>query len=82
LAGKDHRRALILATRFNGTQIYINAELIQTVESTPDTVVTLVNETKMLVREPAEEILRRIMEYRREITRPTRVAHSEMSDGS
>jgi flagellar protein FlbD len=57
---------VIRVTRFNGTQIFINAELIQTVESTPDTVVTLINDTKLVVRESADEIVQRILMYRRE----------------
>ena len=49
------------------TEFYIilNAELIQTIESTPDTVITLVNEKKFIVEEPADEVVRRVMKYRR-----------------
>jgi flagellar protein FlbD len=73
---------VILVTRFNGTQIYINAELIQSVESTPDTVVTLINDTKLVVREPADEIIRRVMTYRRESHQSLGVSEPEKGDGS
>lgn len=62
---------MIKLTRFNseakkgGGEFILNAELIQTIESTPDTVITLVNEKKFIVEEPADEVVRRVMKYRR-----------------
>jgi flagellar protein FlbD len=56
---------VILVTRLNGSQFYINAEMIQVVESTPDTVISLTSETKVVVKENSEEVIRRIIEYRR-----------------
>jgi flagellar protein FlbD len=52
-------------TRLDGTQFYVNAEFIQSVESTPDTHVVLLNGHSYVVREPDEEIVERIIEYRR-----------------
>lgn len=46
-------------------EFILNAELIQTIESTPDTVITLVNEKKFIVEESADEVVRRVMKYRR-----------------
>ena len=46
-------------------EFILNAELIQTIESTPDTVITLVNEKKFIVEEAADEVVRRVMKYRR-----------------
>lgn len=45
----------------------LNAELIETIEKTPDTVITLVNGKKLIVEESVEEIVRKVMEYRRAI---------------
>ncbi len=42
----------------------INAELIETVEETPDTVITLTTGKKLVVRERAAEVIRRVIEYR------------------
>jgi flagellar protein FlbD len=56
---------VILVTRLNGSQFYINAEMIQVVESTPDTVISLTTETKVVVKENSEEVIRRIIEYKR-----------------
>lgn len=55
---------MIQMTRLDGTQFYVNAEFIQSVESTPDTHVVLLNGHSYVVREPDEEIVRRILEYR------------------
>jgi flagellar protein FlbD len=45
----------------------LNAELIETIEKTPDTVITLVNGKKLLVEESVEEVVRKVMDYRRAI---------------
>ncbi len=58
---------MISVTRINGTRIYINAELIQVVEETPDTVITLMNDRKLIVREKAEEVADRMVEYQRKV---------------
>ncbi len=61
---------MIFLTRTNGTVFYVNAELIQTVEATPDTVVTLVNNKKYIVKDKPEEIAERFIEYRRKTHLP------------
>jgi flagellar protein FlbD len=45
----------------------LNAELIETIEKTPDTVITLLNGKKLIVEESSEEIVRKVMDYRRAI---------------
>jgi flagellar protein FlbD len=61
---------VIFITRTNGTRIYLNPELIQTVEATPDTVITLVNNKKMIARDTPQEIAERYIEYRRKVMSP------------
>ncbi len=56
---------MILVHRLDGAPFYLNAELVETVEATPDTVIVLVNGHKYIVREPAEEVIERILNYRR-----------------
>ncbi len=58
---------MITLTRFNQTQIVINADLIETLESTPDTVVTLVTSRKILVRESVEDVIQRVVAYRKAV---------------
>ncbi|MEN6434284.1 MAG: flagellar FlbD family protein [Anaerolineaceae bacterium] len=70
---------MILLTRFNGTQFYINAELIQTVEETPNTVVTLLDRTRFVVVEPAATVAERFVQYKQKINQPL---HLEDHSGS
>ncbi len=55
---------MIVVTRFDGTEIAVNADLIEFVESTPDTHITLVTGKMMLVREPRGEIINRVLAWR------------------
>jgi flagellar protein FlbD len=56
---------VISLTRLNGVKFYLNAELIQLVEETPDTMITLVNEKKVIVLEKAEVVAERTINYQR-----------------
>jgi len=58
---------MILLRRLNGSELGVNADLIERVESNPDTVLTLVDGTKYIVAEPAEEVVARIVEFRARI---------------
>lgn len=60
--------SMILVTKLNGEQMMVNAELVELVESTPDTIVTLTTGRKYMVREPVDEIIDRIMQYRRQVS--------------
>lgn len=53
-------------------EFVLNAELIETIEETPDTVVTLTNGKKLIVEESMDEIVRKVMEYRRALFRGMR----------
>lgn len=55
---------MIEVTRLNGSVFVLNADLIETVESTPDTVVTLLNGHRYVVKESPEEIVDRAASYR------------------
>ena len=61
-------------TRLDGTQFYVNAEFIQSVESTPDTHVVLLNGHSYVVRERDEDVVKQILEYRRGATNPPHAA--------
>jgi flagellar protein FlbD len=56
---------MIQVTRLDGSEFYINAEFIITVESTPDTHIVMVNGPSYVVTEPDEEVVSRILDYRR-----------------
>jgi flagellar protein FlbD len=58
---------MITLTRLNGGVFAINADLIERIDVTPDTVITLVDGSKYLVSEPLDEIIARIREFRASI---------------
>jgi flagellar protein FlbD len=58
---------MIMLTRFNGKVFVLNCELIETVEETPDTVITTVNGKKIIVRETADEIIKRVITHKQKI---------------
>jgi flagellar protein FlbD len=58
---------MIRLTRLNGKEFVVNAELIQFVEETPDTVITLLNHEKIVVKEKADEVVKRSVEYHRSV---------------
>ena len=59
--------AVIRMTRLNDRPFVLNAELIKFIEETPDTVITLVTNERVIVRESADEVVRRVLSYAREI---------------
>ena len=61
---------MINVTRFNGSKIYVNADLIQTIEGTPDTVITLTNNVKIVVKERPETVVDMVIQYQRLIHQP------------
>lgn len=58
---------MIAVTRLNGTKFVINAELIEQIESAPDTVITLTTGNNIIVRESVEEVCQRIIAYRGQV---------------
>lgn len=54
-------------TKINGKSITLNADLIESIEETPDTVVTLVGGKKFLVKECRQEVKNLVILYKREI---------------
>jgi flagellar protein FlbD len=51
-------------TRLNGEHFVLNAELVQRVEGHPDTVITLLDDTKYVVVETVDQVVREILDYR------------------
>ena len=58
---------MIRLTRLNNQALTVNSDLIKFVEQSPDTLITLVTGEKIVVRENAEEVLARIVEFRRSV---------------
>jgi flagellar protein FlbD len=55
---------MIKLTRLNKTEIYLNPDLMKSIEETPDTVIALINGDHYLVREKAAEIIGKIIDFR------------------
>jgi len=58
---------MIRLTRINHIPLVLNADLIEHVETTPDTVIAMTNGQKFMVRESADEVIQKVIEFRRAI---------------
>ena len=61
---------MIRLTRLNGQELVVNSELIKFIESTPDTMVTLTNGDKVVVRESADAVVEKAVLHARRIRTP------------
>jgi len=62
--GTPKGAVMIELTRLNGNPMVLNSDLIKTAEASPDTMLTLVNGEKLIVREPCSEVMERVLVYR------------------
>ncbi|HEY8462558.1 MAG TPA: flagellar FlbD family protein [Bacillota bacterium] len=58
---------MIAVKRLNGEEILINPHLIETIEATPDTVVTLTTGRRLVIKESTAEVVAKIIQYRQTI---------------
>ena len=58
---------MITLHRLNGEEIILNHHHIEIIEQLPDTIITLTNEKKYLVKESADQVIKKIMDYNREV---------------
>lgn len=58
---------MINLTRTDGAEIVLNAQLIEMVEATPDTVISLTTGRKVLVRESVGQVVNRVIAYERRV---------------
>jgi flagellar protein FlbD len=63
----EKAESMIQLTRLNNKPLMVNSDLIKFVEQSPDTLVTLITGEKIVVLEPAESVLARIIEFRRAV---------------
>ncbi|HET8548889.1 MAG TPA: flagellar FlbD family protein [Bryobacteraceae bacterium] len=61
---------MIRLTRINHQEIVLNSDLIEHMEANPDTVITLTSGQKMMVLETPDEIIERVVSFRRRIAPP------------
>ena len=58
---------MIRLTRINQVPLVLNADLIEHLETTPDTVISMTNGQKFVVLESSDDVIRKVIEFRREI---------------
>ncbi len=58
---------MICLTRLDGKELWVNSDQVLTIESTPDTLLLLHNGLHLMVREPPDEVVDRIVAYRRRV---------------
>jgi flagellar protein FlbD len=58
---------MITLTRLTGAVFALNPDLVERIDENPDTVITLVDGTKYLVRESLEDVIRLIRDYRADV---------------
>lgn len=68
---KKKRTTVIALTRLNGHPVMVNSDLIEQIEETPDTVVTLTSGNRIIVRDSMHDIQRKIVEFKRRIHGPS-----------
>ena len=68
-------RSMIHVTRLNHTPVVLNCDLIEQIEETPDTVISLSTGQKIMVLESTEEIIDRVSLFRRSILSPQVHSH-------
>ncbi len=59
---------MIKVTRINGKEFFINPHQIENIESTPDTIITLLSGQKYIVKESIDNIVKDVIEYRHKIS--------------
>ena len=73
---------MIKVTRINDQELVINADLIEFVEATPDTIISLTTGKKVMVREAIDEIITRVAEFKRLVAARMMVpGGADLSDG-
>ena len=75
---------MIELTKADGSRLIVNCDHIERIESCPDTVVGLANGARLPVKESTEEVVRRVVEFRRRLMTPMLLvegAHPEDEKG-
>ncbi len=66
---------MIKLEKLNGTMVVVNAELIESVEAAPDTVINLATGNRFLVKNPVDDVIAKVVEYRKQVYSERRVVN-------
>ena len=72
---------MITVTRFDGTTLIVNAELIEFIEARPDTVLSLTTGKKVIVRESPGDVVQAAIKFRQRILRGPIVIEESTKEG-
>ncbi len=67
MASEKRGLAMIRVTTMDGRHIVINSDLIETVQATPDTVITFMDGKKLIVKDTVDDVVNRIIEFRHRV---------------
>jgi len=59
---------MINLKRINGKEVIVNADLIESIESKPDTIITFTSGNKMVVLDSIPDIVKKVVEYKRQVS--------------
>lgn len=62
---------MIAVTRLDGSSMIVNVDLIESIERTPDTLISLVHGVKLLVRETPEQLVEQVIQFKRAVSSGT-----------
>jgi flagellar protein FlbD len=68
---------MIALKRLNGQEFILNADLIETLESTPDSIITLSNGKKLMVKNTLEEIVLKTLKYKQMCNTSVQIVHRD-----
>jgi flagellar protein FlbD len=55
---------MIRLTKINGQEIFVNNDLIEFIESTPDTIISLTTGKKLIIKETVDEVIDKVLEFK------------------
>ncbi len=68
---------MVKLTRLDGSELTINANLIEVVEANPDTVITLINNKKFMVKETPDEVIERVVKHYQKAGGPRLIVYTD-----
>lgn len=73
---------MVALRKINGQEFVINADLIESLESTPDTLITLTSGKKMMVRNSLEDVVRKAVKYKQLTNQSLQILQRESVKGN
>lgn len=69
---------MIIVTRLNNSKFWVNADMIEFIEETPDTVISLINGNKIVIKESADTVVNSVIQFRQQVSfRPQIIKNGE-----